>query len=91
MQDNFNETITRGNIIALVNRQDSNINSQINWVDLNHTFKTKINNLNYDFLNFVFYNERNELLTDLGDWLITMKITIKKHLQLQQSNQQQDY
>jgi hypothetical protein len=89
--DNFNKTITRGDIIALVNRQDSNINSLINWVDLNHTFKTKINNLNIDFLNFVFYNERNELLTDLGDWLITMKITIKRHLQLQQNNQQQGY
>ena len=74
--DNFNSTISTGDIIALVNRQDSNINSLINWVDLNHTFKTKINNLNIDYLNFVFYNQRNELLTDLGDWLITMKITI---------------
>ena len=35
--------------------------------------------VNIDYLNFVFYNERNELLTDLGDWLITMKITIKQH------------
>jgi hypothetical protein len=77
--DNFNTTISTGDIIALVNRQDSNINSLINWVDLNHTFKTKINNLNIDYLNFVFYNERNELLTDLGDWLITMKITFKQH------------
>jgi hypothetical protein len=39
-------------------------------VDLNHKFKIKINNLNMDNLNFVFYNEHNELLTDLGDWLI---------------------
>ncbi len=71
--------MSTGDIIALVNRQDSNINSFINWVDLIHTFKTKINNLNLDYLNIVFYNERNELLTDLGDWLITMKITIKQH------------
>ena len=77
--DNFNKTISTGDIIALINRQDSSINSLINWVDLNHTFKIKINNLNIDYLNFVFYNESNELLTDLGDWLITMKITIKQH------------
>lgn len=77
--DNFSKTISTGDIIALINRQDSSINSLINWVDLNHTFKIKINNLNIDYLNFVFYNERNELLTDLGDWLITMKITIKQH------------
>lgn len=77
--DNFNKSMSTGDIIALINRQDSNINSLINWVDLNHTFKIKINNLSIDYLNFVFYNERNELLTDLGDWLITMKITIKQH------------
>ncbi len=57
--DNFNKTITRGDIIALVNRQYSNVNSLINWLNLNHTFKTKINNLNIDFLNFVFYNTMN--------------------------------
>ena len=79
--DDFNKTISTGDIISLINRQDSNINSLMNWVDLNHTFKIKINNLNIDYLNFVFYNERNELLTDFGDWLITMKITIKQHLQ----------
>ena len=42
--NNFNKTISTGDIIALINRQDSNINSLINWVDLNHTFKIKINN-----------------------------------------------
>ena len=37
--DNFNTSISRGDVCALVNRQDTPINSLINWSDINQTFR----------------------------------------------------
>lgn len=77
--DNFNNNIlNRGDIVCLVNRQDTSIGALINWTDLNKSFIKKINNIEINSLTFKFTNEFNELLTDLNDWLITLQITIKK-------------
>jgi len=76
--DNFNNSLNRGDIVCLVNRQDTNIGALINWTDLNKSFIKKINNIEINSLNFKFTNEFGDVLTDLGDWLITLQITIKK-------------
>ena len=45
---------------------------------MNNTFMFKIDNFNLDYLNFIFYNENNNILTDLSDWLMVLQIHIKK-------------
>jgi hypothetical protein len=40
--DNFNTTINKGDICAIINRQDNNINSLINWIDINNSFKKRL-------------------------------------------------
>ena len=75
--DNFNSSISSGDVCALINRQDSNINSLINWSDNNKTFRKKICNAELNQLTFLFTDEFNNLLIELNDWLITMNITIK--------------
>jgi hypothetical protein len=81
---NFNTSISRGDVCALVNRQDNNINSLINWSDINKTFRKKICNTELNSLNFIFTDEYNNLLLELNDWLICLSITIKKKIQHQQ-------
>jgi len=76
--DNFNSSITRGDVSAIINRQDTSVNALINWVDINNSFTKKIHNTELNQLTFSFYNEYNQLLEDLDDWLIIIKITIKK-------------
>jgi len=76
--DNFNNSVCRGDIGALVNRQDVPVGALINWTDINKSFIKKISNLEINSLNFKFTNEFGENLTDLNDWLITLKIIIKK-------------
>jgi hypothetical protein len=75
--DNFNSSISRGDVCALVNRQDTNINGMINWSDINQTFRKKICNSELNSLNFIFTDEFNNVLYDLNDWLLTINITIK--------------
>lgn len=81
--DNFNSSITRGDVSAIINRQDTSVNALINWVDINNSFTKKIHNTELNQMTFSFYNEYNQLLEDLDDWLIIIKITIKKKLYLQ--------
>lgn len=76
--DNFNTTVSRGDICAIINRQDSPVNSLINWCDINQTFKKKISNLEINQLTFLFTDEFNNELFELNDWLITLSIVIKK-------------
>jgi hypothetical protein len=76
--DNFNSSITRGDVSAIINRQDTSVNALINWVDINNSFTKQIHNTELNQLTFSFYNEYNQLLEDLDDWLIIIKITIKK-------------
>jgi hypothetical protein len=73
------QSVCRGDIGAVVNRQDAAVGSLINWSDLNNTFNKKINNLEINNLNFKFTNEFAEDLIDLNDWIITLRITIKKN------------
>jgi len=77
--DNFtsNNSITSSDIFAIIPRQDAAINSLINFTDLNNTFMYKIQNNNLDFFNFVFYNENNELLVDLQEWIMILQIIVK--------------
>jgi hypothetical protein len=75
--DNFNNAIASSDIFAVIPRQDAAINSLINFTDINNAFMYKIQNNNLDFFNFVFYNENNELLTDLQDWIMILQIIIK--------------
>lgn len=82
--DNLNKNISSGDIAALVSRQDAAVNSLINWVDYNGTFKKKIGNNEINYLNFIFTDEYNNLLLELNDWLICLSITIKKKIQHQQ-------
>jgi hypothetical protein len=78
--DNFNNELNRGDIAAIISRQDSPINSLINWNDINNSFQKKINNGEINYLNFQFYNEYNEVLTDINDWLLLFKIVIKNKI-----------
>ena len=75
--DNFNKKINTGDIAAIINRQDSAVNSLINWVDINNNYKKRILNNEINELTFQFYNENNEYLTDLNDWVITLSIITK--------------
>jgi hypothetical protein len=77
--DNFNENgVNDGDVCAIINRQDNNVGSLINWTDNNQSFLKKIENAEINQLTFKFYNEFNEELIDLSDWVITMKIIISK-------------
>jgi hypothetical protein len=78
--DNLNKNISSGDIYALITRQDNAVNSLINWIDYNGTFKKKIGNNEINYLNFIFMDEYNNLLVDINDWLLTLTITIKKKL-----------
>ena len=82
--DNLNKNISSGDIAALVSRQDAAVNSLINWIDYNGTFKKKIGNNEINYLNFIFTDEYNNLLLELNEWLITLTITIKKKIPHQQ-------
>lgn len=79
--DNLNKTISSGDIYALISRQDNAVNSLINWIDYNGTFKKKIGNNEINYLNFIFTDEYNNLLLELNDWLLTLTITIKQKIQ----------
>ena len=80
--DNFNNNLlSSSDIFSIINRQDTNINALINYTDMNNTFMFKIDNFNLDYLNFIFYNENNNILTDLSDWLMVLQllqVVIKK-------------
>ena len=78
--DNFNNSISSSDIFAIINRQDAGVNSLINYTDLNDCFTLKIENHNIDYINLQFFNEYNQLLIDLSDWLIILKIIVKKKL-----------
>ena len=81
--DNLNKNISSGDIYALISRQDAAVNSLINWIDYNGTFKKKIGNNEINYLNFIFTDEYNNLLLDINDWLLTLTITIKQKTQYQ--------
>ena len=77
--DNFNNNLlSSSDIFSIINRQDTNINALINYTDMNNTCMFKIDNFNSDYLNFIFYNENNNILNDLSDWLMVLQIHIKK-------------
>lgn len=78
--DNFNNSISGGDVCAFINRQDTAVNAVINWTDVNHTFKKNICNNELNQLKFLFTDEFNNILYDLNDWLLTINITIKKKL-----------
>ena len=75
--DNFNNVISSSDILGIVNRQDTFVNALINFTDINNTFMLKIQNFNLDYLNFTFFNENNESLLDIQDWLMILQIVIK--------------
>jgi hypothetical protein len=76
--DNFNNNISRGDISAIINRQDVAVGALINWNDNNSSFIKKISNNEINYLNFKFSNEYGDELKDINDWLITLSIIIKK-------------
>lgn len=76
--DNFNSSISGGDVCAFVNRQDTTVNAVINWSDINQTFRKNICNTELNQLTFLFTDEFNNILYDLNDWLLTINITIKK-------------
>jgi hypothetical protein len=76
--DNFNNLVCRGDIGAIVNRQDVAVGALINWTDINNSFIKKINNIEINSLNFKFTNEMGEELFDINEWLLTISITIRK-------------
>ena len=76
--DNFNNSVCRGDIGAIVNRQDVAVGALINWTDINNSFVKKINNIEINSLNFKFTNELGEELYDINNWLISLQITIRK-------------
>jgi hypothetical protein len=76
--DNFSVSINKGDISCIVNRQDSNVGSLISYTDTNENYIKQISNIEINQLTFIFSNEFNQLLTDIDDWLLILKITIKK-------------
>ena len=77
--DNFTSTsVSASDIFGIVNRQDAPVNSLIYFNDVNNSFMYKIQNNNLDYLNLIFTNEYNELLTELQDWLIVLQVVVKK-------------
>lgn len=76
--DNFNKDINRGDTACIISRQDTSVGAQINWTSINNLFIKKISNLEISQLTFQFYNEFNNILTDLTDWVMTLSIEIKK-------------
>ena len=77
--DNFTSTsVCASDIFGIVNRQDAPINSLIYFNDINNSFMYRIQNNNLDYLNLIFTNEYNDLLTDLQDWLLVLQVVIKK-------------
>lgn len=77
--DNFtSNAVQASDIFGLVNRQDAAINSLIYFTDINNSFMYKIQNNDLNYLNFIFTNEFNELLTDIQDWLMVLQIVIKQ-------------
>lgn len=78
--DNFNKKINRGDTACIISRQDTSVGAQINWTSINNSFIKKISNLEINQLTFLFYNEFNNLLTDMDDWVMTLSIEIKKKI-----------
>jgi hypothetical protein len=76
--DNFNKTINKGDTACIINRQDVQVGALINWTSLNNSFMKKISNLEINQLTFLFYNEFNQILTDLNDWVLTLQLIIEK-------------
>jgi len=76
--DNFNNSINRGDIGAIINRQDVAVGALINWTDNNSSFIKKISNNEINYLNFKFSNEYGNELEDINEWLISLQIIIKK-------------
>jgi len=76
--DNFNKTINKGDTGCIINRQDVQVGALINWTSLNNSFMKKISNLEINQLTFLFYNEFNQILTDLNDWVLTLQLIIEK-------------
>jgi hypothetical protein len=76
--DNFNKEINRGDTACIISRQDTSVGAEINWISINNLFIKKISNLEISQLTFSFYNEFNEIIKDLGDWVMTLSIEIKK-------------
>lgn len=78
--DNFSSTINKGDICCIINRQDTNVGSLVSYTDINNSFIKQISNHEINQLTFNFTNEFNQELTDIDDWLITIKITIRNKL-----------
>ena len=76
--DNFNKSITKGDTCCIINRQDVAVGAVINWTAINNSFLKKISNLEINQLTLQFYNEFNQLLTDIDDWVITLQLIIEK-------------
>jgi hypothetical protein len=76
--DNFNKSITKGDTCCIINRQDVAVGALINWTAINNSFLKKISNLEINQLTLQFYNEFNQLLTDIDDWVITLQLIIEK-------------
>ena len=76
--DNFSASINKGDISCIVNRQDSNVGSLISYTDTNENYIKQISNIEINQLTFIFSNEFNQLLIDIDEWLLILKITIKK-------------
>jgi hypothetical protein len=76
--DNFNKSITKGDTCCIINRQDVAVGALINWTAINNSFLKKISNLEINQLTLEFYNEFNQLLTDMDDWVITLQLIIEK-------------
>lgn len=76
--DNFNKTVNRGDTACIISRQDSAVNSLINWTSINNSFMKKISNLEINQLTFLFYNEFNSILTDMDNWVMCLQIIVKK-------------
>ena len=82
--DNFNSSLSSGETSCIIPRQDTAVGALINWYDYSKSFIKKISNPEINMLTFQFYNEYNNLLLELNDWIIVINITIKKKLNYKQ-------
>ena len=75
-----NSEFKKSNLVAIINRADVLPYGNICYVEINENNKIKLGNNKITNLNIKITDEFGNLLTDLGDWTMTLKFVITKKI-----------